>query len=359
METERKGRPTRPGIPNAGLRSVAIIVALHAIATALTAVVAALTGAPFVLWYKDSYLLLLVILGYIVTLGVVWDGSLILLGILSETWRRYLPRLPAPPLTVEAMRQIRFFSCGPWPLLMIVATSLGILGTSNITLISLNLLGMASEWHDPFFWGIEAEIIEWVASLPIDTVAWDRLYHSAWAIEYAVVLVLIVLVRKPYFLLHYCVSMVILFYVGRYLGLLNPVMGPAIFKPELFGYLDGSFSETAMQLVKRVMEMDVRELEKTSGVLVGGVSAMPSLHVGMVSLTAYWLGAAKRWTVFFSLPWVLLVWTSTVVLGWHYILDGAGGVVLAAACVWATCRLLKALDMTIGQKAGAAEMPEP
>jgi membrane-associated phospholipid phosphatase len=68
---------------------------------------------------------------------------------------------------------------------------------------------------------------------------------------------------------------------------------------------------------------------------------MPSLHVAMVALTAYWLATAKRWTMFITVPWVLLVWTSTVILGWHYILDGVGGIILGAACAWATHQILR------------------
>lgn len=60
---------------------------------------------------------------------------------------------------------------------------------------------------------------------------------------------------------------------------------------------------------------------------------MPSLHVGMVSLAAYWLGTTARRAFLIGIPWVLCVWTSTVVLGWHYALEGLGGILLAAACV--------------------------
>jgi membrane-associated phospholipid phosphatase len=321
--------------------------------------VAAVTGTPFVLWLRDTHKLLLLIFIHISVLGVVWDGSLILLGLVTEALWRFIPLEFAPPITVKSVRKIGFFTCGMWPLIMILATSIAIFDTSNITLISLNLLGTLTKWNDPFFWQLESSIIEWVVSMPIDVVSWDRLYHSVWVIEYTVVFFLILISREPKLVLHYCISMIFLFYVGRYLGLLNPVMGPAIFKPEFFGYLSGSYTETAMQLVGSVMKMDLEEAKSASGILLGGVSAMPSLHVGMVSITAYWLGVAKRWMLFFSIPWVLMVWTSTVVLGWHYILDGAGGVGLAAVCVWATYRLLGALDMKIQQSAEAELIPEP
>jgi membrane-associated phospholipid phosphatase len=84
------------------------------------------------------------------------------------------------------------------------------------------------------------------------------------------------------------------------------------------------------------MSLGPEQARQSGGILVGGVSAVPSLHVGMVALTAYWLAVARRWTLCLTVPWVILVWTSTVVLGWHYIVDGAGGVLIAAASVWVT-----------------------
>jgi membrane-associated phospholipid phosphatase len=150
----------------------------------------------------------------------------------------------------------------------------------------------------------------------------------------------VVIGRGPRIALHYCVSMIVLFYVGRFLGVLNPVMGPAFYRPELFGYLDGSFTGKVMQSMSWLLHITPQEAQNKGGILLGGVSAMPSLHIGMVTLTAYWLAVTKRKTLFVTVPWVLLVWTSTVVLGWHYILDGVGGVALGVICVWLTLWVL-------------------
>ncbi len=97
---------------------------------------------------------------------------------------------------------------------------------------------------------------------------------------------LIVIGRGSRIVLHYCVTMIVLFYVGRLLAVLTPVMGPAFHQPDVFAYLAG-------------------------------------------------------WTLWITVPWVALVWVSTVVLGWHYIADGAGGIALAAICVWLSMLLLR------------------
>ncbi len=301
--------------------------------------------APYVFLLKDTGWILLSVLLYLGLLGIVWDGVLILTGLIFETFRRWGGYGEGILITVNSTRKIRFFTRGLSPLILILVTSFVILGTGNITLISLKLIGSTTEWRDPFFWAIEGPIIERIASFPINTSAWDKLYHSAWGIELFAVFVLVVIGKNSKVVLSYCVSMILLFYSGRFLGVLNPVMGPGFFKPELFTYLNGSVTDIAMQKVAEVMASGPELSKDRSGMLLGGVSAMPSLHLGMVTLTSFWLAIEKRSTLFATVPWVLLVWMSTVVLGWHYILDGAGGIVLGVVCVWITQRALQALEV--------------
>jgi len=344
-------------------RSLAIIGALYAVCMLATAVLAGAVGSPFVLWFRDTPLILGAMLILIVLMGIFWDGGLISLALITQTvWRKFAST--PPPLTVEAMRARRFFTCGPGPTVMLLATAITILGTSNITLVNLELLGEGTRWRDPFFWQLEGAFLQKIAALPIDTAAWDRLYHSAWGIELLAAFALVVIGRGPRIVLHYCTSMIILFYVGRMLGVLNPVMGPAFHQPDVFAYLDGSATGEAMRLVASVMAAPAEQAVDSGGILLGGVSAMPSLHVAMVAVTAYWLWRAAHWTALVTVPWVLLVWTSTVLLGWHYALDGAGGIVLAAASAWLASHLLQAAGTGMNRSAGtprkaAVSGPDP
>ena len=139
--------------------------------------------------------------------------------------------------------------------------------------------------------------------------------------------------RRPTLILHFCASFILLFYLGRYLGLINPVMGPAFFRPDLFGYLEGSLSAEAMASIAQTMATDPSQV-KLSAALLGGVSALPSLHVGMVALTTYWLAVSNAKTLFAGIPWLLGVWASTALLGWHYLLDGAAGILLAVVYIY-------------------------
>lgn len=320
------------------MRALAALLALYVPATLATAAWAFLAGAPFAWWFRDTPVLLGLLLGAVLALGVAWDGLLLWAGVIGELVRRRRPAAVRWP-TRASTRTLRFFPCGPLPIAILLLTGFAVIGTSNLTLISLHLLKTSQGWRDALLWSIEGSLLSRLQYASIDVAAWDRLYHGAWAIEVFAAFVLVLVARGPRIVLQYGASMIVVFYVGRVLGVFNPVMGPAFHRPEAFAYLHGSVSERAMTLVAQVLTSPTDQLIARGGILLGGVSAMPSLHVAMVSLTAYWLAHAQRWTLLLTVPWVLAVWTSTVVLGWHYALDGAGGIVLAALSVLCVRRL--------------------
>lgn len=337
------------------MRELGIIGGVYVLAILATSAIGATTGSPFTFWFADATALLVILLVVLLLLAVVWDGALVSLGLISQRLFGGSARYGSWP-TVESLRDLRFFTCGPLPIPMLLLTAAAIHGTSNITLISLDLLQGTTQWRDPVLWGIEGALLAHLQNLDINAAAWDRLYHSAWGIEVIAAFALIIVGRGPRIMLRYCVSMILLFYIGRLLGVINPVMGPAFYRPELFTYLDGSVTHQAMKVVAEVMAISPAEAMDRGGVLLGGVSAMPSLHVAMVTLTTYWLAFAARWTLYITIPWVLAVWTSTVVLGWHYILDGVGGFVLAGASVLVTRLLLQRLDPVTTPDRGRASL---
>ena len=115
------------------------------------------------------------------------------------------------------------------------------------------------------------------------------------------------------------------------IALLYPTLGPLFVHPEWFTALDGT--ETAQ--LAAYLTRTAQHYADAPGVrhAVAGIAAMPSYHV--VSWTcglACWRHLPRPLFAFGCLL-VLLNWISTVVLGWHYALDGAAGVGLAlVAC---------------------------
>ena len=305
---------------------------------ALVRVIGAFVGVPFTIWYDDSRLLLLGVMSILLIYGLSWDVIIVATWLLSRTLSKIRLDHKYTPLKV-LWKDIGFFSVGIVPVLLIVFTSYVILETSNITIISLKLSESLISWKDPYFWNIEKEVFHILSNLKPKAFFWDILYNSCWIIELFAMFLLILLSRNHLIVLKFCSSFILLFYIGRLLGLLNPVKGPAFYQPDLFPYLEGTLSLKAMLEIARIMGADPLSLK--SGILVGGVSAMPSLHIGMVSVTSYWLSANVRILRFITPFWVILVWISTVLLGWHYILDGLGGILLALICISLTKLVFK------------------
>src|SRR5690606_27982935 len=73
--------------------------------------------------------------------------------------------------------------------------------------------------------------------------------------------------------------------------------------------------------------------------LLPGTQGMPSLHVGLAWIAMVTLAREWRWTLWPTVPWFCLNWASTVFLGWHYALDGVGGIAVMAASMAVVDRL--------------------
>jgi hypothetical protein len=67
---------------------------------------------------------------------------------------------------------------------------------------------------------------------------------------------------------------------------------------------------------------------------LSGISAMPSFHVIAWTTALFCWRGLPRGLFAFATVLVLLNWASTVVLGWHYALDGLVGVFIALPVVW-------------------------
>ena len=121
-------------------------------------------------------------------------------------------------------------------------------------------------------------------------------------------------------------------FITLMLSLLYPTRGPIFEHPEWFGRLEGTHTwELAGFLTQTVREYATEPAVRYAH---AGISAMPSYHV------LSWVCAVFCWRVLprpflvFGCVLVMLNWISTVVLGWHYALDGLAGMALAVVVWW-------------------------
>ena len=72
-----------------------------------------------------------------------------------------------------------------------------------------------------------------------------------------------------------------------------------------------------------------------------GISAMPSVHIGIAALLLISGLRANRWAGALGVCFFLLMLVGSVRLGWHYAIDGYLAVVLVAGIWWATGRFAR------------------
>lgn len=326
------------------IHPLVVLVSFGLISLDAVLLAARLLGAPFRWWFPDTPLVVGGLAFYLASLGGALDLSLLVVGIRRAIRHRDLDRAERRRIVLGPWRRSGFFSLGVWPIALPAIAGYFVVATSNVTQISLSLIADGAAWRDPQLWALERGLHEWVVGLDVPVARWDMLYHNAWTIEATALFALILISRSRTTTLAFLLSFIVLFYVGRLLGLLNPVMGPAFYRPDLYAYLDGSWTAQIQDLLARLIRAGPGATWN-SGVLMGGISAMPSLHVGLVTTCAYWLAVADARLAWFGVPWILLVWMSTVVLGWHYALDGLGGILTAWLCIVLTRRGMAAVGL--------------
>jgi len=191
-----------------------------------------------------------------------------------------------------------------------------------------------SSWHDAELWALEASFFHFLKGSLIDIPKfWDSVYFAYW----------------PYLMLIYCtlcrfrrfhdlaiitIATILCYFLTRWIAIQYPTAGPAFYQPEFFN-LSGTVSGDVQKFLVLYMQGGVPQ----NG-FITGTMGMPSLHIGITVMAAWFLARHFRWTLWVSVPWICLTWISTVMLGWHYVLDGIGGIVVAIVAVLAAQGML-------------------
>lgn len=221
---------------------------------------------------------------------------------------------------IRELWQATLFKINPFSGILVSSLmGLGIIGCANLTEIYRSVTVV---WHDSVLWEIEKPLfINLINSWINVPWIWDHIYFSLWVFVFiSMAIVYRVCPFKRF--VQVAMAVVIAFYLTRCLNLLFPTAGPAFYNAELFN-LSGTHCAKTQQLLRLYMDGQI-----TQNGLMPGTMAMPSLHVGLMAIAVWRLACIWRRTLWVSMPWFLLVWMSTVMLGWHYVLDGVGGIIV-------------------------------
>jgi hypothetical protein len=124
---------------------------------------------------------------------------------------------------------------------------------------------------------------------------------------------------------------------------LLPSLGPIYYEPKAFAHLPHS---EVTRLQDMLLDQRVEFLVHPTTATPQSIAAFASLHISMsltAVLAAHLLGLGRRlkialWT------WFALTTLATVYLGWHYVLDDVGGLVIAAGALL-VARALTGIDL--------------
>ena len=115
-------------------------------------------------------------------------------------------------------------------------------------------------------------------------------------------------------------------------------VGP-VFYERIYG--DGRFAGLMAEIARApagdqiagVAEYLFANYERGGQVMGGGISAMPSMHLAVATLSALLLGRLSRAAGVLGWAYVAIILVGSVYLGWHYAIDGYVSI-LAVAAIW-------------------------
>lgn len=141
--------------------------------------------------------------------------------------------------------------------------------------------------------------------------------------------------QRVRFFLSYVAAFIIL---GTILRTVGASAGP-IFYDRLYGGERFSDMMAALQNVNAAKgTMSVADYLyagylRDDAVFGAGISAMPSMHVALATLNAFFLSQFNRWIGLIAWTYALLIMYGSVFFGWHYALDGYVSI-LVVTIIW-------------------------
>lgn len=156
-------------------------------------------------------------------------------------------------------------------------------------------------------------------------------YEGYYAYLTAIVFLFVFQRKDPFLAEEFCTAYILTWLGGVLIVYLFPTWGPIFFSPELMEGLPET-SITPMQndlwAWKEMIDVDPGRTD-----VFFAISGFPSLHLAVVLLGSYYLHFLHRSLAIASWCFAFLTFVATIYLGWHWIIDDLGSVVLVAAVV--------------------------
>lgn len=206
----------------------------------------------------------------------------------------------------------------------------------------LALLASRSRLHDASIRALDELVYSAIVRRPITYEGWFPLVHAPWLITIferaylalfaEVALVLVLLARRTESLRWFVARLVACYAGGLLLFVLWPIAGPYLVYPSS---ISATFTSPHTQAIMRSSLIEFSAIRFGAQPITGFgyFVGFPSLHVAMAALSQFTIhqrSSSGGWVV---APINALMIASTFVLGYHYLADVVGGILLASAAI--------------------------
>ena len=117
--------------------------------------------------------------------------------------------------------------------------------------------------------------------------------------------------------------------VGGIMALLLPSLGPIYVKPEWFESLNCPLASFLQQMLITHYRQALADPGSYRVFIYEGIAAFPSLHVGIVALFSFFLFERVAVAGWLMCGYTVIVLLGSVLLGWHYAVDGYVAILMA------------------------------
>jgi membrane-associated phospholipid phosphatase len=222
--------------------------------------------------------------------------------------------------------------------------SLATLVLGYTTVLNFNYIfgwATAERLHDAMLFRLDRAFYGWmvgsqVADRGLFPLIESRLFFSVLEGSYVllfveIVVVVLVLMRNQASVVGFLRVIFVMYMMGLVIFFVFPVVGPCIYYPESF---HPDFYDSHTYRLMQGMSEEYQAIVHTR-FSVGGLGyfvGVPSQHIAKALILQIYLSASRAlfWTF---LPINILLSLSTVILGYHYVIDGIAGLALGAF-VW-------------------------
>jgi hypothetical protein len=179
--------------------------------------------------------------------------------------------------------------------------------------------------------GAPHRLLEWLPLVPV-----DRIYFFAWGEVLLLALMVMAWRAETRVLLAFVLTWIVL---GTVVAIVVPSAGPPYFatltgRNDYAGLLTHLEHAGGAPLIAPQIQRNLWRIYESGGVATAsGISAFPSMHVAVPALLTFASWGRSRVLSLMLGGFTIVIFISSVALGWHYAVDGYAGV-LGAGAIW-------------------------